>query len=405
MITRNLSASQTPPLNERRSFFQRLIGFTGLGAAGMAQGTGQGRGQGGGRGDELHFLPNYTRAQNYRSLKQSSYDTTGGNSDRWPIPPGETKEVFKASGAGAISHIWFTIAAQSLHHLKELVLRMYWDGANAPSVETPIGDFFGLNLGEYVIYESEYLACSPGRSLNCYFSMPYRRSARLTVTNEGKLPVNSFYSNIDYIEVNSLPEEALYFHAQYRQAAPNVPAMTDWRTNADANKLTNPDGKLNYVYCETRGRGHLMGLTLGVLQIQEFWMGEGDDMIFVDDESKPAIIGTGSEDYFLGSWNFGGRDGARPFAHRQYGAQYIQLPERIGGRYLCYRFHGDNPVTFRRYLKHTMEHGHANHRADNFYSCAYWYQDKASAEFPKLPPPEDRIPRLVAVVGPGGARK
>ena len=85
-----------------------------------------------------------------------------------------------------ITHIWFTIAARSDHHLKELVLRGYWDGNAKPSVEAPIGDFFGLNLGQYVIYESAYLACSPGKSLNCYFAMPYSNSARLTVTNEGK---------------------------------------------------------------------------------------------------------------------------------------------------------------------------------------------------------------------------
>ena len=204
--------------------------------------------------------------------------------------------------------------------------------------------------------------------------------------------------------VDALPADTLYFHAHYRQAAPCPPTTNDWNSNGDANRLKNPDGRLNYVYCETRGRGHLMGVTLGVLQNQEFWMGEGDDMIFIDDESKPAIIGTGSEDYFLGSWNFGGRENARAFAHHQYGAQSIALPERTGGRYLCYRWHGDNPVTFTRYLKHTMEHGHANHRADNFYSCAYWYQDRPAGAFPALPPVDLRIPPIQAVPGPGGAK-
>jgi hypothetical protein len=108
----------------------------------------------------------------------------------------------------------------------------------------------------------------------------------------------------------------------------------------------------------------------------------------------PAIIGTGSEDYFLGSWNFGGRDAAEPFAHRFYGAPIVVNPERVGGRYCCYRWHGDNPVTFQRYLKHTMEHGHANNRADNFYSVGYWYQTEPSTAFPPLPPVDDRIPRV-----------
>ncbi len=331
-------------------------------------------------------VPDYARAQSYRSLKQSSHDVTGGNRDAWPIKAGETREVFNAAGAGMISHIWFTIAARSNLHLKEIVLRGYWDGSNKPSIETPVGDFFGLNLGDYVIYQSEYLACSPGQSLNCYFVMPYRKGARLTVTNEGSSDIGAFYSNIDYMEMDALPDDALYFHAQYRQAAPNqAQHLADGK---------NVDGTTNYVYCETRGRGQLMGVTLGVIQNAEGWMGEGDDMVFVDDPSKPVIIGTGSEDYFLGSWDFGGRMHAREFAHRMYGAPLIQSAERVGGRYCLYRFHGDNPVTFTRYLKHTMEHGHANNRADNFYSCCFWYQDRPYTDFPALPPVQERLPSV-----------
>ena len=253
--------------------------MSGLSAATAAGAPAQSRG----KDDDFSYVPRYTRGLNYRSLKQSSYDRTGGNADRWRIEPGATQEVFQASGPGIISHIWFTIAAPGPRHLKEIVLRMYWDGSSQPSVEVPVGDFFGLNLSEYVVYESEYLACSPGKSLNCYFSMPYRRSARITVTNEGKQAVGAFYSNIDYMAVPALPDDTLYFHAQYRQATPCVPTTNDWRVNPDANKLLNPDGQKNYVFVETRGRGHLMGVTLGVLQNQEFWMGEGDDMIFVDD--------------------------------------------------------------------------------------------------------------------------
>jgi hypothetical protein len=207
------------------------------------------------------------------------------------------------------------------------------------------------------------------------------------VTNEGAKQVGAFYSNIDYISVNHQPADMLYFHSQYRQAAPCV------APEGDTKKL-NPDGKLNYVYAETRGRGHLMGVTLGVQINADGWMGEGDDMIFIDDESKPLIIGTGSEDYFLGSWNFGGRDGAVPFSHRYYGAPIIVMPERAGGRYCLYRWHGDNPVTFSRYMKHTMEHGHANDRRDNFYSACFWYQSEPYTNFPALPPVAERTPRL-----------
>ncbi len=371
----------------RRGFLQRLMALGGLSAAAPAAGLAQA-----GRAAGASILPDYVRGQDYKSLKQSSFDRTGGNADRWPMQPGATQELFNAEGPGVISHIWFTISAQSANHLKELVLRIYWDGNAKPSVETPIGDFFGLNLNQYMIYESAYLACSPGRSLNCYFAMPYRKSARMTVTNEGRQQVGAFYSNIDYMTVPSLPDDALYFHAQYRQASPCVPVR------GEAAKL-NPDGKLNYVYAETRGRGHLMGVTIGVLLNADGWMGEGDEMIFIDDEAKPAIVGTGSEDYLLGSWNFGGRDGAVPFAHRYYGAPLIIMAERTGGRYCCYRWHGDNPVTFTRYLKHTMEHGHGNDRGDNWFSACYWYQNTPYTDFPALPPVAERIPVVKLPVG------
>jgi hypothetical protein len=369
--------------DDRRGFLRGLTAASGLAAAAAVPGRAQT-----GTDHEHSSLPDYARAQQYKSLKQSSFDTTGGNRDYWPVAGGATREVFNAIGPGAITHIWFTIAARSDHHLKEIVLRGYWDGNDKPSVEVPIGDFFGLNLGQYVIYESAYLACSPGKSLNCYFVMPYKKSARFTVTNESKQPIGAFYSNIDYQTVANLPADALYFHAQYRQAAPCVPVM------GEAAKL-NPDGEHNYVFAETRGRGHLMGVTLGVLQNADGWWGEGDDMIFVDDETKPIINGTGSEDYFLGSWDFGGTDGAIPFAHRQYGAPLIVAAERTGGRYCCYRWHGDNPVTFQRYLKHTIEHGHANDRGDNFFSACYWYQSEPYTNFPALPTVAERIPRVV----------
>ncbi|MBI3667796.1 MAG: DUF2961 domain-containing protein, partial [Acidobacteria bacterium] len=130
----------------------------------------------------------------------------------------------------------------------------------------------------------------------------------------------------------------------------------------------------------------------------------GDDMIFIDDESMPIINGTGSEDYFLGAWDFGGRDTPVPFAHLYSGAPFMSSPERTGGRYCLYRWHADNPVTFTRYLRHTMEHGHGNHRADNYYSCCYWYQTEPHMEFPALPPVEKRIPVLQKVAGPGSAQ-
>ncbi len=384
----------------RRGFLRRLAGLAGLSAAASSASAQTGDRAAG----DYPFLPLYARGQNYRSLKQSSFDRSGGNADSWPIQAGATKEIFAAEGPGVITHIWFTIAAQGADHLKEIVIRMYWDGNAKPSVEVPVGDFFGLNLGQYFLYQSAFLNCSPVKALNCYFAMPFRKSARITATNEGKHGVGAFYSNIDYQIVPALPDEVLYFHAQYRQATPNSPTMNDWRSNGDADKLKNLDGKDNYVFVETRGRGHLMGVTMGVLQNQDYWMGEGDEMVFVDDESHPLITGTGSEDYFNGAWDFGGRDTAIPFGYLYNGAPFMVAPERPGGRYCLYRWHADNPITFTKYLKHTIEHGHANHRADNFFSVAYWYQAGAYTDFPALPAVESRIPRLKAVPGPGAAQ-
>src|ERR1700687_2050758 len=121
----------------RRGFLRRLLSLGGLSPAAASAQQGQGRGQG-----EYRFLPRYARSQSYKSLKQSSYDRTGGNSDRWPIAPGGALEGFNSPGPGVITHIWFTISALSLNHLKEIVIRMYWDGASKPSVEVPVGDFF-----------------------------------------------------------------------------------------------------------------------------------------------------------------------------------------------------------------------------------------------------------------------
>lgn len=372
----------------RRRF---LSGLLGMSAAPLALSGQSGAASNAASSPQSNFqLPAYALAQDYRSLKQSSHDPTGGNADRWVLNPGESHDVFQADGPGVISHIWFTIAAMSHSHLKDIVLRIYWDGNSKPSVEVPVGDFFGLNLAEYVVYQSAFLNCSSKKALNCYFAMPFKKSARITATNEGSQKVNAFYSNIDYQLVPTLPADCMYFHAQYRQATPNIAVKY-----ANEAVELNPKGEKNYVFVETRGRGHLMGITLGMIQNKDRWMGEGDDMIFIDDESTPAIIGTGTEDYICGAWNFGGEDGAQAFAHHYNGAHLIVNQERVGGRYCVYRWHGDNPVTFKKYLKHTLEHGHANDRGDCFYSVAYWYQSEPYTDFPALPAAAERVPHPI----------
>jgi hypothetical protein len=231
--------------------------------------------------------------------------------------------------------------------------------------------------------------------------MPFRKKARITIANQGQEAVDSFYFNIDYqAYAHPLPQDALYFHAQYRQAAPAHGWTSNWKSNGDAliNDRKNLNGDGNYVWMEATGRGHFVGVAMSVLQNQDGWWGEGDDMFFVDGETIPSINGTGTEDYFLGAWDFG----SQPFAYASFGAP-VKGEELAGSRSSVYRFHLDSPIPFTKSIKATIEHGHANHRSDNFYSVAYWYQAEPHAAFPPLPAVEDRLPILHATGGPGNA--
>ena len=347
------------------------------------------------------WQPDVTIQQTYTPHRASSADPTGANADFRPVPPGATLTVLDVDGPGTISHIWFTIADSEPYHLKRIVLRMYWDGENAPSVETPIGDFFGLGLGEYYHWQSELLSVGSDKSLNSFFPMPFAHHARITVTNEGKRPIGSFYYNVDYRTYSHpLPPGTLYFHAEYRQAQPNQGWTNNWTTNQDpqVNNKTNTSGKDNYVWMEATGHGQYVGVTMSVLQNQNMWWGEGDDMFFIDGAEMPSIAGTGSEDYFLGAWDFGGK----PFSYQLYGAPVVGA-ELAGSRSSVYRFHLDSPIPFTKSFKATIEHGHANGRSDNFYSVAYWYQAEPHEPFPPLPAVEQRLPALQPVGGPGNA--
>lgn len=348
-------------------------------------------------------LRDLMQPKDYAQRRASSYDRTGGNEDFRTIAPGETLTLLEESGPGVITHVWFTLASDEPYHLKKLVLHMYWDGEATPSVETPLGDFFGLGLGDYYVFESTPLSVAPNHALNSFFPMPFQKQARITVTNMGQQKVDAFYFNIDFqLLPQPLPPDTMYFHAQYRQASPNRGVISDWKDNGDprVNGLKNLNGQDNYVWLEAAGRGHFVGVTMSVLQNQDFWWGEGDDMFFVDGTSQPTISGTGSEDYFLGAYDFGGR----PFSFATYGAPVVG-EERAGGRSSAYRFHLDSPITFSKSLRATIEHGHANARSDNYFSVAYWYQTEPHAPFPALPPVEERVPRLHAVGGPGIAAK
>src|SRR5205823_6365342 len=144
--------------------------------------------------DWISSLP---RPHDYVQKRVSSYDRTGGNNDFRPLPPGDTLTLLDEAGPGEISHIWFTIADPERFHLKKLVLRMYWDGEQTPSVEAPVGDFFGLGLGTDFLYQSLALSVGSDHALNCFLPMPFQKHARITATNEGSRAVEAFYWNID----------------------------------------------------------------------------------------------------------------------------------------------------------------------------------------------------------------
>jgi len=317
----------------------------------------------------------------FRAYRLSSTDPKHQNADYRKIAPGATLELGQIAGHGRITHLWFTIAARSEDHLRELVFRIYWDGAERPAVECPLGDFYGLGFGRYVEYRSAPVAIGGVKALNCYWPMPFAKGARLTITNEGKEPVNSCYFNIDYRLDDEPAPELRYFHTQYRQAFPA------------------PEGR-DYTILETSGSGHYVGTFLSVMANSDGWWGEGNDKFYVDGATQPAIEGTGSEDYFCGAWDF-----QHAFSNPYNGVPLYTNPEKGGEKRgilnTCYRWHILDPVAFHKSLRVTIEHGD-NGVSDNrrplrnhYASVAYYYLDRSGGHGPPLPPYQERVPHLL----------
>ena len=325
-------------------------------------------------------LANLPYLKNFKAARISSYDPSGGNADGrhdWPIQTGETREIANIQGAGAIVHLWFTVASKDTNHLKNLVLRMYWDRENTPSVETPLGDFFGLGHAQYYQYSSAPIQIGVDKGLNCFWRMPYRMGARITVSNDGPLPVSAFYYYIDYQVHDGPARDAGYFHAQYRQAYPC------------------PKGS-NYIFLDAIGSGHYVGCNLSVHNRAAGWWGEGDDMIYIDGAEKPTLHGTGSEDYFCGGWCYG-ESSANPFSTPYFGNPLNHGSHTQNALWNVYRYHILDPVPFTKSIRVTIEHGHANNRSDDFSSVAYWYQVEPHTPFPQLPKSQERLPSVATV--------
>jgi hypothetical protein len=327
--------------------------------------------------------------KNFRALRIASTDPKFKNADYRRIAPGQTIELGKIEGHGRITHIWFTIAAKSPDHLRELVFRIYWDGAEKPAVECPLGDFYGLGFGKYIEFKSAPIAIGGIKALNCYWPMPFAQGARLTMTNEGTEPVGSCYFNIDY-RLDDKPAKTLrYFHAHYRQAYPVAKGE-------------------DYLIAQTEGSGHFVGTFLSVLANSDGWWGEGNDKFYVDGDTKPTIEGTGSEDYFCGAWDFqhafwNPYNGVPLYDNKDKGG------EKRGIMNTCYRWHIQDPVPFKQSLKFTIEHGRHGPDDDrqplrnHYSSIGFYYVDHPEGEGHALPPYKDRVPQLLPL--PATAQK
>ena len=282
------------------------------------------------------------------------------NGDARSIPPGGELVLADLEGPGVISHIWCTLSTRDIFHGRSHVLKIYYDDSDRPSVQVPLGDFFGVGHGAAADYQSAVTSVSShGRARSCYWKMPFHRRARVVVANDGTHRTDSFYFYVDWQKHESLPEDTVYFHAQYVQENP---------TSAD-----------DFVLLDTKGRGHYVGTVLSCQQAEQGWFGEGDDRFFVDGEAVPSLSGTGTEDYFGDAWGF------RRFETPYFGVPLWEgyLP---GDRVTAYRWHIPDPVPFKKSLRVQMETrgsvytesmqflGQFLPRQDFVSGVAFWYQ-------------------------------
>ncbi len=319
-----------------------------------------------------------------KSKRVSSYDRSGKNRDFLVnIKDGEKAVLFDVKGAGIINHIWITIApSPDLLSRNDIILRIYWDGNPYPSVESPIGPFFGQGWNEQYNYSSYPLAAGPvnGMGLVSYFSMPFAKGARIEIENQAGTSIGGFYFYVDYYEMEELPADLGRFHSWYNHELTKVE-----KGEGDANS----DGKNNYVFADIKGKGHFAGINYYVNNPAPNWYGEGDDMWYIDGDTVPSINGTGTEDFFNTSWG-----PKEPFSHPYFG--YPRLNNDIGwlGRTHVYRFFVNDPIYFEKSLKGTIEHGHNNDMVLDIATVAYWYQTEA-VQLPSAPSKEMRKPRPV----------
>jgi hypothetical protein len=320
-----------------------------------------------------------------RAMHDGSWDRTGGNEDYLKIAPGQTVTLLDHEGAGIIHRFWMTISPTDTHVLRQAILRMYWDGEKEPSVECPIGDFFGVGFGEHKDYISLPLNETSG-GCNCYWPMPFHKHARWTLENRSDKQIDSFYYNIDSTAYDSLPDDMKEFHACWRRENPTDPHH-------------------NYTILDTEGDGTYVGTAL-------FMQGknpdaknklaflEGDEMIYIDrldsnpatpvnwkhPEPVPQIAGTGTEDYFCGGWYFSSGPYSAPYAG-------CVIKDEANSRISAYRWNIEDAIPFHENIRVTIEHGSGDDTVADYSSVAYFYQSGPHKPYPPLPEnPVDLLP-------------
>ncbi|MDR3792329.1 MAG: DUF2961 domain-containing protein [Terracidiphilus sp.] len=309
---------------------------------------------------------------------------TGANAARdlgrgWKISPstrvaaGETITLADVEGAGEIEHIWMTPTG----NWRWTILRMYWDGETTPSVEVPVGDFFAQGWGKYARISSLAVAVNPGSAFNSYWPMPFRKHVRITLENLDSKPMTVYYQ-IDFVRAR-VPVDAAYFHAQFRRVNP-LPYKGVY---------TILDG--------VKGKGQYVGTYLAWGVHNNGWWGEGEIKFFMDgDQDFPTICGTGTEDYFNGSYNFENKEKHQyeEFTSPYSGLAQVLRPDGLyesQQRFGLYRWHISDPIRFDRDLRVTIQAlgwqsgGRYLPLTDDIASVAFWYQTEPHAAFPALP--------------------
>lgn len=288
------------------------------------------------------------------------------------IPAGTTYDLADIEGPGSIQQIWMTATASA----RLLVLRIYWDDQEQPSVLTPLGDFFATGWGPFEQISSLAVCVNPSNGFNCYWQMPFRRRCRMTIENLADADATLFYQ-VNY-QLSDVPEDAAYFHAQFRRTNP-LPYLDVYRIL---------DG--------VRGPGHYVGTYVAWGVNNSGWWGEGELKFHLDGEESPTICGTGTEDYFCGAWGFHVEGRYQPFSTPYAGMPHVIQPD--GGsanqtqtRFGLYRWHITDPIRFETGLDVTMQAlgwrsgGRYLPLQDDIASVAYWYQALPTAPFPDFP--------------------